>query len=238
MPSSRRTLAILLCAVISVPLGLAWTRLPATTAHTQSLRPGKQPRVLPWLSASEGRASVAIDTNRDGRSDVEELYENGVLVRRETDRDFDDQIDLVQDFDPTTRQIVRSVTDVNSDGVADLLVLFENGRPVFSKWMAAVAQVVFRESVTARSFAQTSNGPLPLFDPFSNDLAYKPVRVDTASDEPFALPAPLGLPVTLADTIVLAKLAPAFSPDWRVPTLAPRGASDLRGPPSLVSSFS
>src|SRR5262245_38566881 len=52
-------------------------------------------------------ASVRVDTNRDGRSDVEEFYEHGALVRRESDRDFNDQIDLVQEFDPATRQIVR-----------------------------------------------------------------------------------------------------------------------------------
>ena len=237
MPRSRRALATLLCILVSVPAGLAWSRLSAGTAHTQHLS-REESRVSPWLRAGQRRASVAIDTNLDGRSDVEELYENGVLVRRETDRDFDDQIDLVQDFDPATRQIVRSVTDVNSDGIADLLVLFQNGRPVFSKWMAAVAQVAFRESATSPSIAQASNDPLPLLDPFSGDLAYKPVRVDAASDEPFALPAPLGLPATVAATIVLAKLAPAIPADWRVPALAPRGRSDLRGPPSTHFTFS
>src|SRR6266851_130679 len=54
-----------------------------------------------WRSyARDGRvARIAVDTNFDGRSDVEEYYEDGALVRRESDRDFNDQIDLVQEFD-------------------------------------------------------------------------------------------------------------------------------------------
>ena len=77
---------------------------------------------------------VAIDTNFDGRADVQEYYERGALVRRESDRDFNDRIDLVQEFDPTTRERARSVIDVDFDGSADLLVLFQSGQPVFSKW--------------------------------------------------------------------------------------------------------
>src|SRR4029077_17187245 len=81
----------------------------------------------------EGQGSQgSIDTNFDGRADVPERYERGALVRRELDRDFNDRVDLVQEFDPTTHEYARSVTDVDFDGTADLLVLFQGGRPVFS----------------------------------------------------------------------------------------------------------
>ena len=53
-------------------------------------------------------------------------------MRRDSDRDFNDRVDLVQEFDPTTHEHVRTVVDVDSDGTADLLVLFQDGRPVFS----------------------------------------------------------------------------------------------------------
>jgi hypothetical protein len=239
MPHRRRALTIVLCALVSVPVGLAWTlRQGATTPRRDVIR----------VSGTDGwqthrpdapRSSIAIDTNADGRSDVEELYENGVLVRRESDRDFDNQIDLVQDFDPATRQIVRSITDVNADGVADLLVLFQNGKPVFSKWVTAIARVARDDSDVPASARRASHLPLaPLVDPFSGDLAYKPVRVDTRPDEPFGLPAPLGMPATGTGAGALATFAPATASDWRVPTLSSLGPSDLRGPPSSLPDFS
>src|SRR4051812_42651533 len=76
-------------------------------------------------------AEVAIDSNFDGRSDIREYYRGGALVRRETDRDFNDRVDLVQEFDPKTRELVRAVTDLDFDGVADLLELFHGGRTVY-----------------------------------------------------------------------------------------------------------
>src|SRR5580765_2076236 len=90
----------------------------------------------------QGRlASVALDTNFDGRSDVQEYYERGALVRRESDRNFNDRVDLVQEFDATTREALRSVVDVDFDGTADLLVVFQGGQPVFSKWADNAAPV-------------------------------------------------------------------------------------------------
>src|SRR5262249_17473217 len=152
-----------------------WTELPgATTPSHDLIRDGRTDGSRTHHRDTH-RSSVAIDTNFDGRSDVEELYENGVLIRRASDRDFDDQIDLVQDFDPATQQIVRSITDVNDEGVADLLVLFQNGRPVFSKWMAAITWVARRDTAALRWAWRTSQQtPTPLVDPFSGDTAYKP----------------------------------------------------------------
>jgi hypothetical protein len=220
-------------------VGLAWTGLPgATTQAPDLIRDGRIDGGRTHHRTAH-RASIAIDTNFDGRSDVEELYENGVLIRRETDRDFDDQIDLVQDFDPATRQIVRSITDVNADGVADLLVLFQNGKPIFSKWVAAITRVARHDSSVLLSSWRASHLALaPLVDPFSDDLAYKPVRVDARSDEPFWLTAPLGMPATGTAAVAVATFAPTLASDWRVPALSALGPSDLRGPPSPLFNFS
>src|SRR5262245_15070371 len=233
MPQRRRALAIFFCALVLVPVSLAWTGLQAATTQSPDLiRDG---RTGSWKAHRRAahRSSVAIDTNADGRSDVEELYENGVLVRRETDRNFDDQIDLVQDFDPATQQIVRSITDVNDDGVADLLVLFQNGQPVFSKWMAAITRVALRDSAALRLAWRTSHLPLtPLVDPFSGDVTYKPVRVDATSDEAYWLPGPLGLPEACTKSAALVTSSPAPATDWHVPALTLFASSDLRGPPT------
>jgi hypothetical protein len=82
---------------------------------------------------SRGRLThVAIDTNFDGRWDVEEFYEDGSLARRESDRDFNDRTDVVEEFDARTEEPIRSVVDLDSDGVADVLVLVADGRPVLA----------------------------------------------------------------------------------------------------------
>ena len=123
-------------------------------------------------------AKVAIDTNFDGRSDVEEYYQRGALTRRESDRDFNDQVDLVQEFDATTGASVRSVTDVDFDGVADLLVLFDQGRPVYSDWKHTDTPPE-AAATRPRRPRRASNDRLGSFqDPFKTDLAVRMVRQD------------------------------------------------------------
>ena len=121
----------------------------------------------------------AIDSNFDGRSDVHEYYVRGALVHRESDRNFDDRVDLVEDFDATTHEHVRSVIDSDFDGTADLLVLFQGGRPVFSKWAPS-------DQTTAGDFIVTPAGArdlAPLNDPFTSDLAFRSTpRSDEAPD--------------------------------------------------------
>jgi len=232
----RWALAFVLGVLLCVTAGLISAWFPSSSTRTEDLNSDGRPDV--WRAyGRDGRiASVAVDTNFDGRSDVEELYENGVLVRRQTDRDFDNQIDLVQDFDPATRQIVRSLTDVNADGVADLLVLFQNGTPVFSKWMSAGARVALPDASGARVAPRGSNQPLStLKNPFGNELAFKAVRVDATSDEPFSLPAPLGPPEAVARPVIFAASAQAFASDRPLPATAPLGSSTLRGPPTTFN---
>jgi hypothetical protein len=236
MPYRRRALAILLCALVCAPAGLTGTWLPGGTTQAQELIRHGRPDVSRAHPRDPHSSSVVIDTNFDGRSDVEELYENGVLVRRASDRNFDDQIDLVQDFDPATRQIVRSIADVNDDGVADLLVLFQNGQPVFSKWTAAISWVARRDTAALEwAWHQTL---APLVDPFSGDTAYKPLRIDATSDDAYWLPGPLDLPEAESESVALVRSARASTSEWHVPALTHFASSDLRGPPSSRPDFS
>jgi hypothetical protein len=234
---SRRALAFVLGVLTCLTAGLFSISLPYRSTSTEDLNRDGRPDL--WRAyGRDGRiARITVDTNFDGRSDVEELYENGILVRRQTDRNFDDQIDLVQDFDPATRQIVRSLTDVNADGVADLLVLFQNGTPVFSKWMSTSAQDKLPETLVARAPGQPSNEPpAALHDPFSGDLAFTAVRLGATADEPFSLPAPIGPTETVARPVVFAGSAQAFASDRSLPAAAPLGTSALRGPPTWRSA--
>jgi hypothetical protein len=153
----------------------------------------------------QGRLSnVALDTNFDGRPDVREYYEDGALVRRESDRDFNDRVDLVQDFDPTTRELARSIIDVDFDGTADLLVLFRGGQPVFSKWAQSTIPAVVRAAadVHAEAPPSTADGHLaPLEDPFSSDLSLRAVRDAAGSSDGIGLSTSGGLPTPLADVV-------------------------------------
>jgi hypothetical protein len=112
---------------------------------------------------------VTIDANFDGVPDREEQYETGVLVRRESDRNFDQLTDLVEEFDPITHLLVRSVTDVDYDGVADRLMLFQDGRAVRTEWAAAPSASRGTGVRSARSAATLA----PLADPFSQRAAYR-----------------------------------------------------------------
>jgi hypothetical protein len=125
-------------------------------------------------------ARISVDSNFDGRSDVEEYYDSdGVLLRRESDRDFNGQIDLVEDFDPATHERARSVVDSDYDGLADLLVLFHDGRPVFTKRApeASVREVEPSPVAEVVQFDGEDDDPLvPLTDPFQSDTAVRGLR--------------------------------------------------------------
>lgn len=151
----------------------------------------------------EGQLSkVSVDTNFDGRADVQEYYERGALVRRESDRDFNDRIDLVQEFDPTTREQLRSVVDVDFDGSADLLVLFSGGKPVFSKWARPAARIVTAGLAVPRADPRTRSAtdPLvPLQDPFRTDLALRAVHTWDDGSDSAGLSTSGGLPASVAE---------------------------------------
>src|SRR5215468_5198051 len=130
--AQRLTVALGLAVTLLTALASGWR--PCGRASTEDRNHDGRPDVWRWYNANGQLVGVALDTNFDGRSDVNEFYDNGALIRRELDRDFNSQVDLVQEFDPATRQIVRSISDIDADGVADVLLLFQDGQPVYSKW--------------------------------------------------------------------------------------------------------
>ncbi|HEV3217648.1 MAG TPA: hypothetical protein VGZ27_18095 [Vicinamibacterales bacterium] len=196
-----RPLVAILCLVASASAGslALWPR--AGSFRTEDRNGDGRPDV--WRTYDrQGRLSeVAIDTNFDGRSDVHEYYEGGVLVSRESDRNFDDRVDLVQQFDYTTHEQARAIEDVDYDGRADLLVLFQGGRPVFAKWAREVAPGVASDAsarpvLNPEPAPRAADDPLtPLEDPFRTDLAVKATRVVDGSSGPVAVLTSGGLPV-------------------------------------------
>jgi len=185
-------------------------------------------------------ATVAVDTNFDGRSDVQEYYDDGALVRRESDRDFNDQIDLVQEFDAATRQSVRSVSDVDFDGSADLLVLFDGGRPVYSRWKASAAPAAsadFGRPRAARSPRAADDRLNSLDDSFSLDLIVRAVRISRGPGDYVGTAQSGGLPGVsqpIARPLASApRLAPFATP---VPSSAAAILHSPRGPPACLFS--
>jgi hypothetical protein len=124
---------------------------------------------------SRGRLiEVDVDSNFDGRPDVQEYYDRGALVRRESDRNFNGQADFVEEFDFDTHARTRSIIDIDYDGTADLLVLFRDGAPVFSKRTSQTGA-----GHPAASPAADQNGTVRLArmtDPFDADTAVRAER--------------------------------------------------------------
>jgi hypothetical protein len=183
-------------------------------------------------------ATLAVDTNFDGRSDVREFYERGALVRRESDRDFNDRVDLIQEFDATTRQAVRSVSDVDFDGVADLLVLFQGGKPVYSEWAHTPTPVlpIGRSTGSTKAPTRLPDRQLaPLEDPFRGDIAVRAIRLGVGSGESVGLATSGGLPKPWRN--LASPLAPSCDVS-RSRSANPSSATVLpyspRGPPTLL----
>jgi hypothetical protein len=139
-----------------------------------------RPDVWRYYDSRGVLARVSIDSNFDGRPDREEQYRNGSLTRRETDRNFDQRVDLIEEFDPSTHEHLKSVVDADFDGRADLLVLFQDGRPVHSEWAAPLAQV---PAPSAGPRAPSADGLLALADPFASAAALAVPRSTESLDE-------------------------------------------------------
>jgi hypothetical protein len=229
----RRALITVLSVLVCSSAALVSMWAPLANTRTEDLNHDGRPDI--WRSyARDGRiARVAVDTNFDGRSDVQEFYENGALIRRESDRDFDNQIDLVQDFDQTTHKIIRSVVDVNADGVADLLVLFQDGRLVYSKWARASRPVATSDFPLKNISGRSDLPPVSFVDPFTNDPALGAIHVSPGTVDFLGLPVPVGMPEVGDNDAGSAHASSsiAFNDRSASPTLV--GPSSLRGPPAL-----
>jgi len=234
---SHRLLVAVLCTVTCAS-ATALSLWPFTGyVRTEDHNGDGRPDVWRTYDRQAQLSEVAIDTNFDGRSDVHEYYERGALVRRNVDRNFNDRVDLVEEFDPTTREQVRSVVDTDFDGTADLLVLFQGGQPVFSKWMHPVGPAVARDgsSLQASTSQRTADDPLlPLEDPFRADLAMRPVHVPVGSVECVGLSTSGGLPASRSDVVgPLATSSDVSGSSVPAPTSATAIPHSPRGPPTF-----
>jgi hypothetical protein len=172
---------------VSAPLGslfcvlaLAASLWPSSgsSVRTEDRNHDGRPDVWRVYDAHGVLRHVTIDTNFDGVPDREEQYETGVLVRRESDRNFDQLTDLVEDFDPITHLLVRSVTDVDYDGVADRLMLFQGGQAVRTEWAVPPSA----PGGTGVRYARSATTLAPLADPFSQRAAYRSSHHETADE--------------------------------------------------------
>jgi len=147
--------------------------------QTEDTNHDGRPDVWRYYDARGELTHVTIDSNFDGHPDREEQYRHGSLSRRETDRNFDHRIDLVEDFDPSTHEHVKSTVDADFDGRADLLVLFQDGRPVHSEW---AKPVIGSESPNAGAASSSDDRLIALFDPFGQTAAFGMPQVTSATD--------------------------------------------------------
>lgn len=179
-------------------------------------------------------AAVGRDTNFDGFLDVQEFYDRGALVRRESDRDFNDVVDLIELFDRVTGREVRSISDVDGNGVADMQVSFHEGRPVFVRHLDSRSNTAKARSTRPRNVRTSRNTPntlVALADPFADEpvltgqgpvasqpdvMASSPfVSVVRIRGQPGSAPQPYGLADESTRLLSFAFAVPA-----------------LRGPPS------
>ena len=69
---------------------------------------------------------IALDTNGDGLPDIVRTNRDNEVVRVETDRDFNGQVDLVQEY--SARVLTREVHDDNFDGKPETIKEFRRGK--------------------------------------------------------------------------------------------------------------
>ncbi|HYM22940.1 MAG TPA: hypothetical protein VEU08_07020 [Vicinamibacterales bacterium] len=229
MKVSSVRLTALLCVLCCAALSAAqlWPRTSVRTADKNG-----DGRADTW-SHFDSRGElieVEVDSNFDGAPDIAEFYERGALVRRETDRNFNGQTDLVEEFDAQTHDRTRSVVDIDYDGTADLLVLFSDGRPVFSKRMPAPGTT---NPVGPAAAARTADARLVrLIDPFESDTALRRTPAPENDDGGAGLLSSGGVsPPPIASVIAPDAVSPLAPRDGRVARTAARRSGSPRAPP-------
>jgi hypothetical protein len=132
-PLARRFVLALWAVVCGAALTMSlWSS--ADIVRTEDQNHDGRPDVWRIYDRQGRLRRVDFDTNFDGRADRRDYYRDGVRTRSESDRNFDNQVDLIEEFDLLGHEHVRSVVDADFDGTADLLVLFQDGQPVHSEW--------------------------------------------------------------------------------------------------------
>lgn len=241
-PAARRFIAALLClgSIAGMTTLAAWWNGSGGLEPDDHSR-GNQADV--WAANPDADESVvAIDTNFDGRPDERLRYRHGDLVSREIDSDFDTRVDIVEEFDPVTHEVVRSLIDIDEDGQADLLVLSQNGRPVFQKWAERVAppdaHALMATSVTSRGFASAANPAfadgdlIPLADPFVGDVTVRSSHPWRAGQRDSFLSTSGGLPLPAAVMAGVGSSGRVPPSALRAPSALAAAQASPRGPPS------
>jgi len=225
MKAVRRVVAIICAWLCAAAVGASlWT--PHGYVQTEDRNGDGRPDVWRYYDARGQLVRVVRDDNFNTHPDEDEYYVDGALIRREVDRNFDDRVDLVEDFSATTHEPTRSVVDVDFDGTADLLVLLQGGRPVFTKWADSVSQAGARDLESADPDAP--GRLVPFRDPFRTDQAFRSYAARRTTSE--AANTSLGAPTTGAIT-------PAFAVSARPVVCASRSSArspstrHSRGPP-------
>jgi len=219
------SLGVVACAAVAAREIWSATQQVRTEDHNGDGRPDVWRR----YDARGRLVEVDVDSNFDGRADVQEYYERGSLVRRESDRNFNGQADLIEEFDTETHARTRSVIDIDYDGAGDLLILFSNGAPVFSKW-ASASRPAGQPHGSSPAGGDGTGHLARLSDPFESDLAVRAIHTWIA-DECAGLSPPGGpCPIVFAidPTPAVTGLA---SGDPASRALTPPLHTSLRGPP-------
>lgn len=215
---------------------VAWVPRGAGVVRTEDWNRDGRPDVWRFYTPDARLTRVVVDSNFDGRSDEDEQYVNGARVRRTVDRNFDDRVDLSEDFDSATHDASRQVIDVDFDGTADVLILRQSDQPVFEKWAdrSGAAETAHPSSPTASDPERGATAALVTFaDPFRADEAVRAL-IPTADESSTARVSPAVLILGGPDT---RALAPAQSGPWALYdahlSSDPISARDTRGPPSI-----
>jgi hypothetical protein len=192
----------LLCVAVCATVAVVSMWPTARDVRAEDRNGDGRPDIWRHYDDRKQLTEVAIDSNFDGRSDVQEYYDRGALVRRESDRNFDGQTDLVEEFDAATQEHVRSVIDIDYDGTADLLVLFHDGRPVFSaQAQPRTPNLRQREGISARDAQLVTDQLAPLTDPFRTDTAVREAHAASNADVCVGLSTSSGLPASCVEAV-------------------------------------
>ena len=209
-----------------------WSAAPPV--RTEDHNGDGRPDVWRRYDARGRLVEVDVDSNFDGRPDVQEYYDRGALVRRQSDRNFNGQTDFIEEFDFDTHARTRSVIDIDYDGTADLLVLFRAGRPVYQEWAHPITPAGASGSSTMTAdVSRTADDQLtPFEDPFRMELALRAVPIATGSGDCVGLSTSGGFPAS--STAVICP-CPSASDASDISVSHPSSAAVIphspRGPP-------
>ena len=222
--------AVVLCVVACATVAAVGVWPPARHVRTEDQNGDGRPDIWRRYDSRWQLTEVDVDSNFDGAPDIEEYYERGVLVRRESDRNFNGQADFVEEFDAQTRTRTRSLIDEDYDGTADLLVLFEGGRPVYQKRAGVPDRAGI--AMPARDSEPDGRRLVHLTNPFDSDTVFQANHILRAADASLGLSSSGGLPAPRVTRIGRSRpTARLLASDRQVGALILPSRRSSRAPP-------